>query len=506
MGKKVKKRPILDAAAKAAQGKGNGKDKKQRKSSTDTGGAPLKIVTDSKAAARKRLEWLIAPTSIETFEEHVRDIKPLLVKRGNRNYYRNLFTRDSLSKALKKGGLVFGGSIDITRYQNQQRETLPLTGPCTMENTWGPFEEGCTIRVLHPQTFNTSVWHLNSTLEEHFGCVVGANVYLTPEGTQGFAPHFDDVDVFIVQTEGSKRWRLYPSVSDAWVLGRLSSGDFHHNELGEPFMDVVLEQGDLLWLPRGTIHEAKAQTDGHSTHLTISTNQKTSWYDFLKIVMDRSLRTALQRDLEFRRELPSDVAQYMGFMHASQTDEDLVAKRKAFFEKTVNMIISTLSSETVDDATDNREAQFMYDRLPPCLNKAESSVSVKPSPDVDPADNLPTFTEDTRLRLLRSDVLRFDLGREESPAQDDSIVVRTFAGNTRIYREAPQLELDFPDEDAFALYELVKAYPQWLSVKELAQKAFEVSGAAGQPDVEAVMSLTESLYANGILMTEPKGE
>jgi lysine-specific demethylase/histidyl-hydroxylase NO66 len=29
--------------------------------------------------------------------------------------------------------------------------------------------------------------------------MVGANVYLTPPGTQGFAPHWDDVEVFMLQ-------------------------------------------------------------------------------------------------------------------------------------------------------------------------------------------------------------------------------------------------------------------------------------------------------------------
>ena len=33
--------------------------------------------------------------------------------------------------------------------------------------------------------------------QNHFGSMVGANVYLTPPGTQGFAPHWDDVEVIL---------------------------------------------------------------------------------------------------------------------------------------------------------------------------------------------------------------------------------------------------------------------------------------------------------------------
>ena len=35
--------------------------------------------------------------------------------------------------------------------------------------------------------------------QDHFNSMVGANVYLTPPGTQGFAPHWDDVEVFMLQ-------------------------------------------------------------------------------------------------------------------------------------------------------------------------------------------------------------------------------------------------------------------------------------------------------------------
>lgn len=33
--------------------------------------------------------------------------------------------------------------------------------------------------------------------------------YLTPPGTQGFAPHYDDIEAFVLQLEGKKKWKLY---------------------------------------------------------------------------------------------------------------------------------------------------------------------------------------------------------------------------------------------------------------------------------------------------------
>lgn len=73
--------------------------------------------------------------------------------------------------------------------------------------------------------------------EEIFVASGGANAYITPKPninsvenstsdleeesedevgtkpTQGFAPHYDDVDTFILQIEGTKYWKLHKSPS-----------------------------------------------------------------------------------------------------------------------------------------------------------------------------------------------------------------------------------------------------------------------------------------------------
>lgn len=55
---------------------------------------------------------------------------------------------------------------------------------------WDAYNEGCSIRILNPHTYSDSIWKLLSCLQEYFGSLVGANTYLTPPGSQGFAPHY----------------------------------------------------------------------------------------------------------------------------------------------------------------------------------------------------------------------------------------------------------------------------------------------------------------------------
>lgn len=52
---------------------------------------------------------------------------------------------------------------------------------------------------------NISIWLTKSPLN----MFLFLTRYLTPPGTQGFAPHYDDIEAFVVQLEGKKHWRVY---------------------------------------------------------------------------------------------------------------------------------------------------------------------------------------------------------------------------------------------------------------------------------------------------------
>ena len=62
------------------------------------------------------------------------------------------------------------------------------------------------------------------------------------------APHHDDVEIFVVQTEGAKRWSIYPPASgsaETCELANSCSGDLDEQELDQPLMEFILEVGDV---------------------------------------------------------------------------------------------------------------------------------------------------------------------------------------------------------------------------------------------------------------------
>lgn len=99
---------------------------------------------------------------------------------------------------------------------------------------------------------------------------VQINAYLSPSSARGLDVHFDYHDVFVIQLEGTKRWRVWAPTerSREPIGGKHATPRPTLDELGDPMLDLVLEAGDVLYLPRGHPHVAET-TDRSSAHLTV---------------------------------------------------------------------------------------------------------------------------------------------------------------------------------------------------------------------------------------------
>ncbi len=133
-------------------------------------------------------------------------------------------------------------------------------------------------------------------LEAFFGCPVHTNLYLTPPGAQGFPPHYDTHEVFVLQIDGYKRWRLYGAARELPLANEEAT--IPQDQLGSPTHEVLLQPGDLLYIPRGHVHEAFT-SDRASLHLTVGINVF-RWLDLLR----QALTDAANADVRFRKSLP----------------------------------------------------------------------------------------------------------------------------------------------------------------------------------------------------------
>ncbi|CAI5728392.1 unnamed protein product [Hyaloperonospora brassicae] len=432
--------------------------------------------TDTPSATKARLlfAWLLYPVTPEEFYDKYWEQRPLVVKRQCSSYYDGWFSRQEVDRILKTHTLDYGTDVDLTKYVDDTRHTVNPSGSATAKQVWTHFDDGSSVRLLCPQKFSDSVWKLLATLEDEWGCMAGANSYLTPKNTQGFAPHFDDIEAFLMQTEGSKHWKVYEPLHARDMLTRHSSGNFRAEELGDPVLEVDLEQGDLLYFPRGFIHQARAHKDTHSLHLTVSTGQQNSMGNFLEVLLPHALETAINTNVDLRRSLPRDYLSYMGVMHSDRQGDK---KRLAFVTQLKNALKVVLGEamDMLDAASDQMAKNFLVDRLPPALEDDEENCTSDNSP-------LQKITVNTQLKLLRHGIARLVI-------EDGKAVLYHCRENSRLHHEVALSPLEFELDDAESIEFILNSYPDYFRVGDLPHE-----------DPQDQRDLALALYKEGILM------
>lgn len=141
------------------------------------------------------------------------------------------------------------------------------------------FRNGYSIALRGMEFRSERVAAVASALADLFGQPsVGANIYFSPAKSQGLARHYDDHCVLVWQLLGCKKWMIWPNPKT--LLPRLyepfdpldDTLDMHSGRV-----EVLLE-GDMMYLPRGYVHEARtdvgeSQVNGYadfSLHLTLA--------------------------------------------------------------------------------------------------------------------------------------------------------------------------------------------------------------------------------------------
>ena len=110
---------------------------------------------------------------------------------------------------------------------------------------------------------------------------IGSHLYLTPAHSTGFTPHYDSHDVVVVQVAGAKRWKVYGAREEFPVA--MQMGDVPRDQLPPLRHDVLLEAGQILYIPRGIFHEALSE-DQFSVHVTLDIFPYT-WSDLVSRIM-----------------------------------------------------------------------------------------------------------------------------------------------------------------------------------------------------------------------------
>jgi 50S ribosomal protein L16 3-hydroxylase len=195
------------------------------------------------------------------------------------------------------GILLAAPSIDGMVVKSGQRQNGPL--PTTLETADALCRDGCTITLRHVERNDEKIAELANAFERTFHGPVDVHFFATPPGSFGFSWHYDAEDVFIYQTRGTKEYFLRKNTVNPWPLEETLPGDMRYERESMPLMRVVLQPGDMLYIPCGYWHRARVPPgDEIAVSLAIGVMSRSA-IDLLAMLRDEMLQS-----LVWRQRLP----------------------------------------------------------------------------------------------------------------------------------------------------------------------------------------------------------
>jgi ribosomal protein L16 Arg81 hydroxylase len=327
--------------------------------------API-AVSDFLARHWERAPLLIQPGRPERFADllNLTDIEALL---GSQTFRRPDLRIVHSERKVARGEYMFGDLVDPARLFELFRGGATIIFE-RLDQRWPPLRRLCRAT------------------EQALGHGAQCNVYLTGgrshgregESAQGLRRHYDTHDVFVLQLAGTKHWSLFDTAVELPVKAQEPVPErFAQMPVRQTF---TLRPGDLLYLPRGLVHEAHA-TEETSLHITLGI-KATTWGDLLA----EAVRLATLGDPALRRTLPR-VPPGPEPAELAPMLEDALARLGA--------------SGALAQAWRSLDASFVNDRMP-LLDGQFAQLAA-----------LPGLTQESRVAPRATAILRFERREDE---------------------------------------------------------------------------------------------
>lgn len=301
-----------------------------------------------------------------------------LVVRGPRGKFDSFISWHSLNEALSSLRATADRIMLVKHGRGIPRESYVYTSPNnSVQYLIGPalgrhISAGATLVVNEVDVLFPRLRRLVESCEDVFHIHVTANLYAGWRTDNGFDVHWDKHDTVVVQIKGCKNWkvwsptRLCPLPDERVEPSRAPSES--------PVWEGVLQDGDVLYMPRGWWHVAYPR-DEPSLHVTLGLRHHTG-LEFLTWIVNQ-----LSDSTDVRRDIP----------HWKSADE-----RSAWIQSLRASVCSALSDDSIDR----------------CIYKLAERVHPRPIislPDVvAPAQfEVPRLDATTVLRLSHPPTLRF---------------------------------------------------------------------------------------------------
>ena len=146
---------------------------------------------------------------------------------------------------------------------------LELSTPKTLSDALDLLTSGVGLVIRRAEKLDPGVAGLAASITHHIPGEVHVQLIVTPAGTYGFGWHYDDEDVFIVQTEGSKDYFFRDNTVERQRQPGIAPDFTRFGNEASPIGTARLLAGDWLYVPARWWHAAKCIENSLSISLGI---------------------------------------------------------------------------------------------------------------------------------------------------------------------------------------------------------------------------------------------
>ncbi|MGH6650170.1 MAG: cupin domain-containing protein [Sphingopyxis sp.] len=224
--------------------------------------------------------------------------------------------------------LVRGGkNVPVERFTHVSGSNRRIDAGATTAQ----LAQGATLVLSFVDEMVKRIGDLADRLGGDLGARCNVNLYAGWRADHGFDLHWDHHDVFILQIAGRKHWRVQRPTRDHPARGEIVPPPAADDA---PVYDDILEEGGVLYIPRGWWHVA-TPVEEPSLHLTLAITPPTG-QDYLRWLVGKAAAEAV-----FRADWPvaggdAATAAYWGELgaamqrlHAAHPPEAFLAEQQA---------------------------------------------------------------------------------------------------------------------------------------------------------------------------------
>ncbi|WP_333669374.1 JmjC domain-containing protein [Acinetobacter guillouiae] len=159
---------------------------------------------------------------------------------------------DILSQDFK---LNFSGRVLDKNEYIEKYEDIGKTRYRFIRNKFYKYlQDGATV-IANKISNEPEIYKYRRFIEHFSGRPTIASLYLAYGTDSSFRAHWDTRDVFVFQFEGKKKWILYEPNFELPLNHQQSKDMPDYPCPKSPSMEVILEKGDILYVPRGWWHD-----------------------------------------------------------------------------------------------------------------------------------------------------------------------------------------------------------------------------------------------------------